>query len=163
DRPSTIARASMLGMRAGYVASGAQAELPPPDFDDITRNAVNAVVRRAAQERDTVLSDGEGSDPVVVYGAGPTQTGTIAWIAYTVRPSGFLGVWRFISVSLSVATLLLVGTAISTVVSVKRGAATLNASLEALANDLGSPVPRPPVPELADLADHIADLAGALA
>jgi signal transduction histidine kinase len=80
-----------------------------------------------------------------------------------VKPSTFVGMWRIVLASLTVATLLLVGTAIHTVVLVRRGAETLNASLAALASDLASPVPRPPVPELADLADHIAGLAGALA
>jgi signal transduction histidine kinase len=82
---------------------------------------------------------------------------------YAVRPPQFINVWRFITASLAVATLLLVGTAVSSVVLVRRGASALNAALSALANDLGSPVPRPPVPELADLADHIEHLAGALA
>ena len=100
---------------------------------------------------------------MVVYGAAPTPAGAVAWIAYSVKPSAYIGMWRFIIGSLSVATILLVATAISTVVSVRRGATALNASLSALARDLAAPVARPPVPELADLADHIASLAGALA
>jgi signal transduction histidine kinase len=109
------------------------------------------------------VRDGEGSEPIVVLGVAPTSSGSYAWIAYVVRPPLFLNMWRFIAASLAVATLLLVGTATSSVVLVRRGAATLNAALAALASDLGSPVPRPPVPELADLADHIKTLAGALA
>src|SRR5262249_41444305 len=62
-----------------------------------------------------------------------------------------------------VGTLLLVGTALGTVVSVRRGVDALNASLVALAGDLASPVPRPGIAELADLADHIAGMARALA
>src|SRR5262245_61031572 len=63
DRPATLAHVSMLGMRGGYVAPGAEVDLPPPDFDDATRAGVNAVVQLAARERDTVLRDAEGTDP----------------------------------------------------------------------------------------------------
>jgi signal transduction histidine kinase len=163
DASMRPAHASLLGMRGGYVASGAAFDVPRSDLDDSTRQALAAVTRCAVATHDTVLREGDGADPVVVVGATPTPAGSVAWIAYSVRPSGLLGMWRFIIASLTAATLLLVGLAISTVISVQRGAGMLNASLEALARDLHAPVPRPPVPELADLADHIAGLAGALA
>ncbi len=134
-----------------------------PDLDEPTRQSLAAVSTVAVATHDVALSDTADGDPVVVVGVAPTASGCLAWIAYTVRPSSLLATWRFISASLALATLLLVGLAISTVVSVRRGAATLNASLAALAGDLTAEVPRPPVPELADLADHIAGLAGALA
>jgi len=155
---------SLLGMRGGYVPSAAAFTAPRPDLDESTRHALAGVTTVAVATHDVALSDTVVTDPmVVVVGAAPAAGGSVAWIAYTVRPSGLLSMWRFVSSWLSVATLLLVGVAISTVVSVRRGADTLNASLAALAGDLTAEVPRPPVPELADLADHIAGLAGALA
>jgi signal transduction histidine kinase len=163
SKPWSPARVATLGMRGGYVAPATPLDLCHLDFDAPTQQALEGVVRQAEQSHELVLRDGEGEDPLIVYGAAPTHTGSTAWIAYSVKPPTYIGMWRFIIASLSVATLLLVGTAISTVVSVRRGAAALNASLAALAGDLAAPVPRPPVPELADLADHIAGLAGALA
>jgi signal transduction histidine kinase len=168
DAPHVVAsvvpaHVSLLGMRGGYACSETTFDAPHSDLDEHTRVALAAVVRTAALTHDTALHDGDSADPVVVFGAAPTPAGNIAWIVYTVRPSSFIGMWRFVLVALTVATMLLVGTAISTVVSVRRGADTLNASLAALASDLNAPVPRPPVPELADLADHIAGLAGKLA
>ncbi len=155
---------SVLGMRGGCADSPAAFEAPRLDLDEPTRAGLLEVSRLATETHDVAMRALDAPDPlVVVVAAAPTRAGTLAWIVYTVRPSTFIGMWRFITISLSIATLLLVGTAISTVVSVRRGAATLNASLAALAGDLAAPVPRPPVPELADLADHIAGLAGALA
>src|SRR5580704_6982072 len=162
--PGGPGRSAVLGMRGTCFASEAAFEAPRPDLDEPTRRTLAEVSRLAVESRGVVMRDIDAPDPlVVVVGAAPNDAGSLAWVVYTVRPSGWIGMWRIITVSLVIATLLLVGTAISTVVSVRRGAATLNASLEALADDLEAPVPRPPVPELADLADHIAGLAGALA
>ena len=157
---------SVLGMRGNYVASPEAFDMPRTDLglDEATSRALASVSRLALQSRNLEVTEVAGPEPLLVMvGAAPTESGSIAWIAYKSHPFKLLTAWRLISASLTLATLLLVGMAVSTVVLVKRGAATLNASLAALAGDLEAPVPRPPVPELADLADHIAGLARALA
>ena len=158
-----VTRTSVLGMRGGYVASVGAFDGALIDLDEPTRREVAAVLRAAVAGHDTATRDSQSAESVLVVGAAPTEAGSLAWIAYSVRPSPFIGMWRFIVASLTLATLLMVATAVGTVVAVRRSAATLNASLEALATDLTAPVRRPPVPELADLADHIAGLAEALA
>jgi len=167
-KPSLPAHVSTLGMRGGYLAPGGSPCLPPEaqelmHLDPAAPQALEGVIALAALRHEDVVRDGDGADPVVVYGATPAEAGTVAWVVYSTKAPTYIGVWRFIVISLTAATLLLVVTAVSTVVSVKRGATALNASLSALARDLAAPVARPPVPELADLADHIATLAGALA
>jgi signal transduction histidine kinase len=159
-----LTRISVLGMRGGFAAGAEEIETSSAIAEEGTRRALAAVARRAAAAHDAALQQAEGEGALVMYGAAPTTNpGMIAWIVYTVRPSPFIGMWRFILVALTLATLLLLATAISTLLSVRRGVATLNAALAALAGDLSAPVPRPPVPELSDLADHIAHLARELA
>jgi signal transduction histidine kinase len=136
-------RTSVLGMRGGYVDSGADLAAVSPDLDEATRAGLEETIRKAAQSHEATLREGEGTDTLVAYGAAPTPAGSFAWVVYTVRPPVFLWMWRVLLVSLTVATLLLVGTALGTVVSVRRGVDVLNASLVALAGDLASPVPRP--------------------
>lgn len=160
---AALARTSMLGVHGGYVASAAALDEAGVDLDEVTRREVAAVLHAAAARRSTATRESQSAESVLVVGASPTEAGPLAWISYSARPSPFIGLWRFIVASLTLATLLLVATAVGTVVAVRRSAATLNASLEALALDLTAPVRRPPVPELADLADHIAGLAEALA
>ena len=82
---------------------------------------------------------------------------------YGVRQPAFALAWRIIVIVLTVATSLLVATALQAVVSVQRGAASLNAALAALATDLSAPVPRPRLRELGEVGDGIAALAEALA
>jgi signal transduction histidine kinase len=161
--PTPTAHTSLLGMRGGHVANASAFDAPRPDLDEVTRAQVAAVVRAAAAAHDAVLHEQETPETVLVVGAKPTEAGTFAWIAYAVRPSPFIGMWRFIVTSLSLATALLVTTAVGTVIAMRRGAASLNGSLTALATDLHTPVPRPPVPELGDIADRIAELAAKLA
>ena len=148
-RPEEQGHSALLGMRGTCSGSEAAFRAPRPDLDEPTRGALAEVSRRAVESRGVAVRAVPTPEPlVVVVGAAPTDAGSLAWVVYSVRPSGSIGIWRIITVTLSIATLLLVGTAISTVVSVRRGAATLNASLEALAIDLDAPVPRPPVREL---------------
>jgi signal transduction histidine kinase len=154
---------SLLGMRGGVVASPDAFDAPRPDLDDAVRGALAAAVRASAASREPSLRELEAHDANVVVGARPTDAGSFAWVAYSVRPPPFISIWRFIVASLTLATLLLVGTAVGAVVAVRRSATSLNASLAALASDLHAPVPRPPVPELGDIADRVAALAAALA
>src|SRR5207237_175422 len=52
---------------------------------------------------------------------------------------------------------------VAAVITFKRGTTALNGALVMLAKDLSTPVPRPPVRELGDIADGIAVLARSLA
>ena len=58
---------------------------------------------------------------------------------------------------------LLVASAVHAVITFKRSTTALNGALVMLAKDLSTPVPRPPVRELSDIADGIAILARSLA
>jgi signal transduction histidine kinase len=89
---------------------------------------------------------------------GPGARG-IAWAAYLVPPPTWLRTWQIIVVALTLATALLVTSAVAAVITVKRGAAALNQALDGLATDLTTPVPRPRLRELSDVADGIARLA----
>jgi signal transduction histidine kinase len=75
----------------------------------------------------------------------------------------WLRTWQIIVVALAFATALLATTAVSAVITVQRGAAGLNAALDALATDLDTSVPRPRLRELSIVADGIARLARTLA
>jgi signal transduction histidine kinase len=99
----------------------------------------------------------------LVVAAEPSTTGSSAWAAYLVRPLPSAWTWRAIVVLLTLATMLLFATAVRAMVALTRGAAELNASLVSLASDLSSPIPRPAVRELGDVADGIANLAQKLA
>ena len=168
--PTTI---TVLGMRGGYVSAQQAFDVPRPDL-----GLEEPTVRRA-RGRD-LGSGGPPAHGMAELGRGGRGG---AGSAGGGRGRGADGVGlhrvdrvhhaperahRHVASHQHVAhaddAAVVVGMAISTVVLVSRGAATLNASLGALANDLTAPVPRPPVPELACiLADHIAGLAGALA
>jgi signal transduction histidine kinase len=76
-----------------------------------------------------------------------------------VPPPTWLRTWQLIVVALTLATALLVTSAVAAVITVKRGAAALNLALDGLATDLTTPVPRPRLRELSDVADGIARLA----
>jgi signal transduction histidine kinase len=158
-------RVAMLGMRGGYVRSETafDTEPTPVEMDEPVRQKLAQALHAASGTSDVVVRDTAGQQTILVVGATAVAPGVYGWITYSIPPPLFIATWRFIMASLGVATLLLVITAVSTVVLVRKGAAALNASLSALASDLAAPVPRPPVPELADLGDHIEGLAGALA
>jgi signal transduction histidine kinase len=76
-----------------------------------------------------------------------------------VRPSPYLQSWRILVAALTVSAMLLVASALISLVTLKRGAGSLLAATRALASDLHAPVPRPPVRELADIGDGIATMA----
>lgn len=153
----------VLGMRGGKLAEPAAVAELKRGLDDADRDILRRALDKAAETKTrAVLSDGRDSS-MRFFGAEPAEGGGYVWIAYTVPPPTFLPFWRFIVISLTAATVLLVATAISIVVNVKRGVAELNTSLTALADDLTAPVPRPPLHELAELGDGIAKLAEALA
>jgi signal transduction histidine kinase len=153
-------RSQVIGMRGGYVTRDVVLDGPVP-------GAWRAVVVETVQEavrtgkpaaRDLLLSDG-----TLVVAARPAGGDSYAWAAYPIRSTPYLDNWRWIVVALSVVTLLLVAVAVHAVITVKGSASALNATLAKLATDLSTPVPRPPVRELSDIAEGIAALARNLA
>jgi signal transduction histidine kinase len=153
---------TMLGMRGGHVASAAGFDDPAAALDPASREALKRALEVAEASPEAAVLDEEVSDQVLVVGAVKEANGSFAWVAYAVHPPSFALAWRIIVITLTVATTLLVATALRAVVSVQRGAAALNAALAALATDLAAPVPRPQIRELAEVGDGIAALARAL-
>jgi signal transduction histidine kinase len=146
-------------MHGGYVeASGPEHGNAPATWQPTVARAI----REAAQTRRPVLIDASLGDGRVVVGAQPSGDG-FAWAAYALRTPPYMDNWRWIVLALSMVTLLLVGFAVHAVVTIKRSASDLNTALVALASDLSTPVPRPPVRELNDIAEGIAALANNLA
>jgi signal transduction histidine kinase len=154
---------TMLGMRGGHVASAAGFDDPASELDPASRAALKRALLDAGASPEATLRDEEVSDEILVVGVAPASKESFAWVAYAVRPPSFALAWRIIVIVLTVATTLLVATALQAVGSVRRGAAALNASLAALATDLSAPVPRPEFRELGEVRDGIAALAEALA
>jgi signal transduction histidine kinase len=153
----------VIGMRGG-VWSEDDAALPP-DWAAPVASAVRASVESHAASR----VDAKLGEATLVVSARPRTAGVGAggaagtvWAGFAVRPLPSLRIWQWIVVLLAFATALLVATAIYSVVTVNRGAAALRASLNALADDLSAPIPRPRVRELSDVADGVARLADRL-
>jgi signal transduction histidine kinase len=153
-------RSQVMGMRGGFVEGGAKVAGPLPEP---WRPLVDDAVHQAAARGQAAATERHLADGRVVVSARPVGDGTFAWAAWQVRTPPYLDNWRWIVLALSVVTLLLVATAVHAVVTVKSSAAALNGALAALATDLSTPVPRPPVRELSDIAEGVAALARRLA
>jgi signal transduction histidine kinase len=154
---------AIIGMRAGVLAgalapSTLGARLPP---DWVT--PLRALADRAREGGAARIETPLGGAVTLVGDARRLGDGRVAWVAAVVRPSPYIQSWRLIVSALTIAALLLVASAGYALVTVKRGAGSLLTSMKELARDLSAPVPRPPVRELADIADGIARLAGHLA
>jgi signal transduction histidine kinase len=162
DRRELLAdwpRSQIMGMRGGFARPDTALEGPvPPAWRPVVHEAIHAAARGAVAAREATLADGR-----LVASARPVGDGTIAWAAWQVRSPPYLDNWRWIVVMLSLVTLLLVIAAVHAVITVKAGASALNQALARLASDLSTPVPRPPVRELSDIADGVAALARSLA
>jgi signal transduction histidine kinase len=98
----------------------------------------------------------------LVERAAPASGGRVAWVAYKVGQSPYVQSWRVLVVALTISAMLLVASALMSLVTFKRGAHQLLSATRALSRDLTAPVPRPPVGELADIGDGIAALARSL-
>ena len=86
------------------------------------------------------------------------------WVAVAIDPVDLLAELAVLLVSaLTLSALLLVASSALALTTFKRGAGGIRTALAALANDLSTPVPRPPVRELSEIADGIATLARRLA
>ncbi|MES1171712.1 MAG: HAMP domain-containing sensor histidine kinase [Bacteroidota bacterium] len=150
-------RSGLIGMQGGVVGGeqGVSSSSLPRDWHAPLVRVLAAA--RGARERvttETTLPAG-----ILVVSAQPRPSGETAWVAYLVAPPVWLRTWQVIVVALTLATALLVQGAIAAVITVKRGATALNAALDGLATDLSTPVPRPRLRELSDVADGIARLA----
>jgi signal transduction histidine kinase len=155
---ATPSPSGFVGLRAGTwrrVGTGAPPDGLPADWAP----QVRATLAQAAFTGARATSDAPLGDSTLVVAASPDG----AWAAYLVLPLAHLQTWLAIILSLSAVTVVLVGFTVYTMVTVGRGAAALRASLAMLANDLASPIPRPRVRELGDIADGIAGLAEKLA
>ncbi|HEY4117116.1 MAG TPA: ATP-binding protein [Byssovorax sp.] len=147
------------GMKSGFVGDddrppGLEADWARPF--DLARVAARASGKRAVQEKSV-------AGGMLVLAVTPARGGGFAWTAVPAPDPPNLRMWRIIVAALTAATLLLVAASVAAVTSVRASAGSLKSSLARLAHDLDAPVERPPVREMAEVADGIADLASALA
>lgn len=98
----------------------------------------------------------------LVVAVAPSPRGGHVWAATVVPQPRGERLWRLGAGLLTLASLALVAVSLHTVVALRRGAATLDATLRALARDLDARTARPAVAELAAVSDGIAALAAAL-
>jgi signal transduction histidine kinase len=147
---------NIIGMRGNVVRQPADiAGSVPADWSA----ALVALAGRARAEDAALYEDVPVPGGHLVARAMATPDGRIAWVAYRVGPSPYLQSWRVLVGALTISAMLLVASAIMSLVTFKRGASALLGATRALANDLTAHVPRPPVAELADIGDGIAALA----
>lgn len=154
---SAPAAGSMIGMRGGYVQPGAT-----PRYEDLPpewARPLAQVLQQSREQQARAMYVAPVDSWLLVLGAQPTAAGELAWAGLLLPPPHYWRFWMAIVVLLTLATALLVTTAISAVVSFRRSAAALNRCLLALAEDLATPVPRPRVLELVEVADGIRRLA----
>jgi signal transduction histidine kinase len=153
----------LVGMHAGLWSG----DTPPSALAADWASLIRGPVVEARTKRDRVVQELPYLDGTLVVTAvpplSPRQQGladdTIVYAVYLVRPLPSLRTWQRIVTLLALLTVLLVGTALYSIVTVSRGASALRGALEALATDLRAPVPRPSVHELDPIAEGIAGLA----
>jgi signal transduction histidine kinase len=149
----------LVGMRAGVWDDAGSPSALAPEWSDLVRSAVEA--SRVAHGR--VVRESPIGDVTMLVAAEPLANDKVVFAIYAVKPLASLRTWRWIVLLLAGATALLVATALYSVVSVGRGAGALRKSLDALATDLGAPVPATSVRELDGIGEGIAGLAKKLA
>ena len=154
---ATPAAGSMVGMRGGYL--DAQQPVVAADLPADWYKPLLEVMRQSAERQGRVIYSEQLGSSLLVLGAQPTAAGETAWAGLLMPPPHYWRFWMTTVVLLSLATALLVTTAISAVVSFRRSAAALNRCLLSLGEDLATPVPRPRVRELVEVADGIERLA----
>jgi signal transduction histidine kinase len=148
-------------MRGGYFAPGGPLALVPEPWRAPLLEATNESARTGqAASRELPI---EGGTLIVsarpIAGDGPS----FVWAGSVVKPPSYLRLWQTAVGVLTLASALLVTTALLALIKVNQSARTLNASLLALAHDLSAPIPRPAIKELREVADGIAGLAKSLA
>ncbi|HEY2903919.1 MAG TPA: HAMP domain-containing sensor histidine kinase [Polyangia bacterium] len=151
---------NIIGMRGGVAGDPAVIGARVPTAWSAPMIALGA---RAQQQQTRVDQEVMIPGARLVASVQAIAGGRLAWVATAVRPSPYLQSWRILVAALTVSAMLLVASALISLVTLKRGAGSLQAATRALASDLRAPVPRPPVRELADIGDGIATLARHLA
>jgi signal transduction histidine kinase len=148
-----------LGLRGGFVDAGRLPNGIDPNwmdaFEEARVHAAATNTRSVAEVRQT--------DAELLVAVAPSEKGGFVWVGMVVQDPQYLRMWQAIVAVIAASTLLLVVTSFTAVSSVRRGAGDLKGSLASLASDLDAPVARPPLKELAEVADGISDLARALA
>jgi len=160
-------RSGIIAMRGGVWVG----DKVPPGIPARMAEAARVAVSRSRAGNGRVVAEVSEVDGMHVVAARPVDApaanglpaGSVVVVTYVVRPLPSLATWQRIVALLTGATVLLVGTALYSIVTVNRGATGLQVALRALASDLRAPVPRPSVRELDAIADGIAELAGKLA
>jgi signal transduction histidine kinase len=152
---------TLVGLHAGVWAGDER----PRALSQEREAAVRAAVEEARATGGKVVRESTSPAGTVIVAAVPVEhePRAIVFGTYIVRPLPSIAIWRRIVSLLVAATVLLVGTATYSIVTLSRGAAGLRRSLDALATDLHAPVPRPSVRELGEIAEGIATLAQKLA
>lgn len=163
-RPEAISeppppRITSIGVRGGVLAPGESIE----GVSEQWREPVTAVIAESKSSRQLAQRELSLEGGTLVTMAKQADDGRTVWAGYVAPLPSFLRIWQAIVVLLTIATSLLVATAIHSIVTVRRGAAGINRSLAALAQDLDAPIPRPSVRELAEIAEGVSRLAGSLA
>ena len=156
---------AMIGMRGGIATPPEPAGARAPA---VWRPALAAAGDQALSEKRAVDLEMQIPGAVLVGrvepigpapGAAPGASARIGWVAVAIKPSPNSQSWRLLVSALTLSALLLVASSALALTTFKRGAGGIQTALAALANDLSTPVPRPPVRELSEIADGIATLA----
>jgi signal transduction histidine kinase len=152
---------TLIGLHAGGWVGADPPRALVSEREVLVRSAVEEV--RASGQR--VVRESPSAEGTVIVAATPVANEPEATVfgTYLVRPLPSITTWRRIVSLLVIATVLLVATATYSIVTLSRGAARLRQSLDALATDLRTAIPRPSVRELGEIAEGIAELAEKLA
>jgi signal transduction histidine kinase len=154
---SNPAPGNVVGMRAGLHDRGARFSAPVtwrPELERALREPASPTPRTIQVPLPT---------STLVIGTVRANAGQIGWAALEVRPLPHLETWKGTIWLLSLATIVLVAVTVRAAVAMQRGASALGQSLANLAHDLESPIPRPALRELADVAEGIVRLSKNLA
>ncbi len=161
--PPTVA---LIGMNGGYWDG--QTALPggagsvawqglPPEWHAALRQALQNC---SVEQKQVIVEKSNGSVflEVAAQPVGNPPAGYV-WAAYLVPPPRYWNFWLSIVTLLAGATALLTTSAVFAVVTYRRTANALHRCLLGLADDLSTPVPRPRIRELAEVAEGIQSLA----
>jgi signal transduction histidine kinase len=152
-------RASKDGIRSGHVGRGGVVDTFDSLISTAAPDALRDVIAQSEASGSFAVAEVPVADGTLCIGAAPMMGQRYAWAAYVITTSRWSPVLRIVGVMLGLVSVLLVLASLHAIGSIQRGANALRGSLSALSTDLGSPVPRPNVRELSDIADGIASLA----
>ncbi len=161
---------AMIGMRGGIATAPepAGARAPADWRAPLAVAGAKALGEQRAVDVETPITGAVlvGRVEPIGAAAGMAAAGAgarVGWVAVAIKPSTYSQSWRLLVSALTLSALLLVASSALALTTFKRGAGGIQTALAALANDLATPVPRPPVRELSEIADGIATLARRLA